>query len=88
MVRELGRGLASVRAASGAPLVAGKASTGTADFGKALGVVGSAWETAQWWGDDATLSSGGDGGKVAKDVRGGAIYRGKSPSSCVRRSIS
>jgi hypothetical protein len=41
MFRWLSRGLALVREAFGAPLVAEKVSMGAADFGGALGVVGS-----------------------------------------------
>jgi hypothetical protein len=55
MFRWLGRGLALVRAAFGAPLVAGKVSTGATDFGGAPGVVGSGWVTVQWWGNDAII---------------------------------
>jgi hypothetical protein len=52
-----------VRAAFGAPLVAGKLSMGAADFGGAPGVVGSGWVMVQFWGIDATISSGGGGEK-------------------------
>jgi hypothetical protein len=63
MFRWLGRGLALVREAFGAPLVAGKVSTGAVDFGGALGVVRSGWVTTQWWGNDVTISLGGGGEK-------------------------
>jgi hypothetical protein len=52
-----------VRAAFGAPLVVGKLSMGAADFGGAPGVVGSGWVMVQFWGIDATISSGGGGEK-------------------------
>jgi hypothetical protein len=63
MFRWLSRGLALVREAFGAPLVAEKVSMGAADFGGALGVVGSGWVMAQWWGNDVTISAGGCGEK-------------------------
>jgi hypothetical protein len=65
-VRQLGRGLASVRAASSAPLVARKVSIGAANIGEALGVVGLAWVMGRWWGNGATLSSGGGGEKWSR----------------------
>jgi hypothetical protein len=60
-----------VRAAFSAPLVAGKVSTGVVDFSGALGVVGLGWVTAQWRGNDATISSGDGGEKWEGGHRGG-----------------
>jgi hypothetical protein len=52
MVRQLERGLVLVRVASGAPLVAGKASTGAADSGEALGFFSAvmAWSGSRVYG--------------------------------------
>jgi hypothetical protein len=75
MFRQLGRGLALARAAFGAPLVAGKVFTGAVDFGGAPGVVGSGWVTTQWWGNDATISSGG-GGEKWEGGRWGGLFIG------------
>jgi hypothetical protein len=73
--RQLGCGLALVRAAFGAPLVAGKVSTGAVDFSRAPRVVGSSWVTAQWRGNDVTISSGG-GGKKWEGGRWGGLFIG------------
>jgi hypothetical protein len=64
-----------VRVAFGAPLVAGKVSTGAADFGGAPRVVGSGWVMAQWRGSDATISSGG-GGEKREGGRWGGLFPG------------
>jgi hypothetical protein len=97
MPRWLGRGLSLVRPAFGAPLVAGNMSTGAADFGKALGVVGSGWVTAQWRGNDVTISSGGGGKKwvgghwgglfIGLGVRAHADHRPESNLQPNRRFI-
>jgi hypothetical protein len=64
-----------VRAAFGAPLVMRKVSMGAADFSGAPGVVGLGWVTAQWWGNDATISLGG-GGEMSEGGCWGGLFIG------------